>query len=456
MAAPARSPIPLIPTIDIQAFGNLLKGAQDKLIDTFLRWGFVRPTVPSATHALNQGRWLPIQPRNISGEDPLAEGGSGIVHLWCCLDARDRIIDRVIVKENVPGLTEWNGVDIWRNGQVGTEPREHEISVDLFTRLQAANAGDGKFMVECLGYGDLRGPYGTNTQGQPIAQAFANQPAVSVARFKLYLEYCPYGDLYYLIRRHKAANKLFEEGFIWMMFEALAKCAIEMEHANFVHGDMSTSNILLGTHDPQRFKIWPVPKLADFGGSRYLTAGAILRNNNALLEPMQPDFGSPELSKSVGGWEVPGLTLSAKTNVWNVGLLICCLMRLEPVLPDTEWRFTNTPPVLVPPAHHYLQFANPQQRELLPANFQHPRANYSQALRDLARDCMRYDPNNRPTPTVLLQRVTTDMVGNTGGFDTFTGGVSGRIAWNKKERILGPRVDEWAIGTQSVIYLAPL
>ena len=68
---------------------------------------------------------------------------------------------------------------------------------------------------------------------------------------------------------------------------------------------------------------------------------------------------------------------------------------------------------------------------------------------------MRYDPNNRPTPTVLLQRVTTDMVGNTGGFDTFTGGVSGRIAWNKKERILGPRVDEWAIETQSVIYLAP-
>lgn len=164
------------------------------------------------------------------------------MHLWCCLDARDRIIDRVIVKENGPGLTEWNRVDIWRNGQVGTEPREHEISVDLFTRLQAANAGDGKFMVECLGYGDLRGPYGTNTQGQPIAQAFANQPAVSVARFKLYLEYCPYGDLYYLIRRHKAANKLFEEGFIWMMFEALAKCAIEMEHANFVHGDMSTSN----------------------------------------------------------------------------------------------------------------------------------------------------------------------------------------------------------------------
>jgi hypothetical protein len=68
---------------------------------------------------------------------------------------------------------------------------------------------------------------------------------------------------------------------------------------------------------------------------------------------------------------------------------------------------------------------------------------------------MRYDPNNRPTPTVLLRRITTDMVGNTGGFDTFTGGVSGRIAWNKKERILGPRVDEWAIGTQSVIYLAP-
>jgi hypothetical protein len=93
----------------------------------------------------------------------------------------------------------------------------------------------------------------------------------------LYFEYCPHGDLHDQIkaqqelkevpvprvrspgghmrvqkvrapdgrlvaRTNRTENVPFHEGFVWRMFEAMAKCAVAMERANVLHGDLCLTN----------------------------------------------------------------------------------------------------------------------------------------------------------------------------------------------------------------------
>ena len=269
-----RHPTPLNPGLDRRAYGGLRHGAQDTLIDRFLRWTFRRPPRAKPGRALHEGEWLPIQPDYNQGEQPLGEGGMGIVHLWCYIDNNNRIRDRVIVKQVHPGVFSWGRKDMWRDGEVGGEPREHMLSNKVYENLEASTAGHGKFMTECLGYGSIRDP-DLNidwTTGLMVPSA--------IAGYKLYFEYCPFGDLRNAIIRQSNAGEFFHEGFIWMVFEALAECAVAMTKDPIVHMDITTSNgksvllsaqthqvlihrtVLLSNNDPQRFKIWPTPKVS--------------------------------------------------------------------------------------------------------------------------------------------------------------------------------------------------
>ena len=89
--------------------------------------------------------------------------------------------------------------------------------------------GDEKHVVDCLGWGDVRG----NPRW----------------RYKLYLEFAEYGSLIDRIaaqRRHPAKKpggqpyqKPFPEPFLWMLFEALAKAAAAMANGGqggILHG----------------------------------------------------------------------------------------------------------------------------------------------------------------------------------------------------------------------------
>ncbi|THZ85733.1 hypothetical protein D6C88_05533 [Aureobasidium pullulans] len=113
--------------------------------------------------------------------------------------------------------------------------------------LEANNAGDGKHVAECLGWSDILG----NPAAVPI---LGNPPAATILpQFKLYYEYM-LGDLWYTIREQEAGTKLvkrpslvnrtrvelpakpFPEGFLWMLFEALAKVAVAMDDEQILHG----------------------------------------------------------------------------------------------------------------------------------------------------------------------------------------------------------------------------
>ncbi|KEQ76520.1 kinase-like protein [Aureobasidium namibiae CBS 147.97] len=435
-----RHPTPLYPGLDRRAYGGLRHGAQDKLIDRFLRWTFRRPPRAKPGRALHEGEWLPMQPDYNQGEQPLGEGGMGIVHLWCYIDNNNRIRDRVIVKQVHPGVFSWERKDMWRDGEVGGEPREHMLSNKVYENLEASTAGHGKFMTECLGYGSIRDP------NLNIDWTTGLMAPSAIAGYKLYFEYCPFGDLRNAIIRQSNAGEFFHEGFIWMVFEALAECAVAMTKDPIVHMDITTSNVLLSNNDPQRFKIWPTPKLSDFGSARIINSSTARRRGP--VEAMHPYFTPPELGVMRGDWEVDGLKVSHRTNVWQIGLVITCMMRLEFYLPETDWR---TGPSSIHP-NDELHFHDPNQRELHPHSFQHANCNYSPNLLALVRQCMRYDPARRPSPRALLQRIQARIPGSCGGMDTYTGDRNGSIPWNKTEKLRGLKKDnEWPLGDDAEV-----
>lgn len=175
-----------------------------------------------------------MQPNHDQGEQPLGEGGMGIVHLWCCIDGNNRILDRVIVKQVLPGVTAWERKDMWRDGVIGGEPRESMLGNKVYANLEASAVGHGKFVTECLGYGEMRDP---RVNQDPALGAFI---PTAIAGYKLYFEYCPFGDLRTAIIDQN--GQLFHEGFIWMMFEALAESVVAMNQDKIVHADITPSN----------------------------------------------------------------------------------------------------------------------------------------------------------------------------------------------------------------------
>ncbi|KAH0198053.1 DUF1365-domain-containing protein, partial [Aureobasidium melanogenum] len=370
----------LITQYHFNPFSGLAQAVQDELTSRFLKkWHFRRPQHRGNARALQQGEWLPIQTsRDDRGqEQPLGDGGLGVVHLWCCVDANNRVIDRVIVKNVFPGTEAWALPSMWRDGDIGGEPREAMISNEVYDQLEAANAGDGQFVTRCLGYGNLHDPFRYDADGRIMSyldpplgdpdilggpprqrNPLSGKPITyRIPSYKLYFEYCPHGDLHTQImaqREEKRSYRVskaktlgghprrklqvvrdvpFHEGFIWRMFEALAKCAVAMERANVLHGDLCPTNIFLGASDPNRFKIWPIPKLSDFGSSRHIDF--MTRNRfGTWEEAMQVSFTPPELARPNGEYEVPGLKVTHKTNVWQIGMVIACMMRLDVYLPQ--------------------------------------------------------------------------------------------------------------------------
>lgn len=101
-------------------FMHLTAVAQQRVKRAFRNWRFVRPPwQPEDQRSITAGDWVAVPP----SDDVLATGGEGVVHLWCKIDPQTSvIIDRVIVKQVVPGAARYLMPRNWRTGNVGGEP----------------------------------------------------------------------------------------------------------------------------------------------------------------------------------------------------------------------------------------------------------------------------------------------------------------------------------------------
>ncbi|KAG9947018.1 hypothetical protein KCU85_g6170, partial [Aureobasidium melanogenum] len=400
---------------------------------------------------------------------PLASGNSGMVHVWVCVDRNNNILDRVVVKQNVPGIANYNNPDNWAQGQIGGEPMESLIANMIHMQLLTVNpgAGDEKFVAECLGWGDC--------QYQPP----------ELPQYKLYYEYL-LGDLPGCIESQWRTSKLikrpgrkrrtrveleqepFPEGFLWALFEALAKNAVAMDTLGIVHGDMQSANIFFDQPDPNHFAIWPVPKLGDFGSSRWAIQiqGQLGRHH---IGPYAETFAAPEMDFDDSWWPgqhvvqffdhwdpnlpptAPGgrpggyvqrpAVLSSKTNIWQIGMIVLSAIRLEPHLLETQWR--SPPPNYPVPMHQAMGFRPGFASQPMKMRLDDPKSRrYSRQLLTLVKKCLVFDPDARISPQQLLQEVQAMMVGRDDGMMT----ARGRFPHNHPLKLRMSLTDKYKVG----------
>ncbi|KAI4722291.1 hypothetical protein E4T48_01542 [Aureobasidium sp. EXF-10727] len=413
-----------------EQLGLLPQGIQNWLIHNFTSaWQFATPVFSSLNPArpYQQGRWLPAPKSH--DHIPLASGGSGIVHVWVCVDHNNNITDRVVVKQGFPGAHWYNNPDCWVNGAVGGEPLEHSIANAVHAWLRTNSPGQEKYINECLGYGDV-------TSLPP-----------NLHQFKLYYEYL-LGDLPKCIESQWPTSKMRKRP------GRLTRQRVEIEQKPF----------------PEGF-LWA---LGDFGSSRYTDAQGQV--NRYGMGPHADAFASPEQNFDKTDWpgfhtvhffnhwdptlppSAPGMrpggyvprpaTITCKTNIWQIGMLMLSALRLEPELLETQWRWRHHDPAYPIPQHQAMGFEpgfayQPMKMRL----GDHESQRYSRQLLTLVRKCIRVDPEARISPQQLLQEVRIKMVGRDGGMMTATG----KFPWNHPQAIRMSLGDKYKVGKKPYV-----
>ncbi|KAG9526154.1 hypothetical protein KCV07_g754, partial [Aureobasidium melanogenum] len=406
------APIQPDDTRDPDTFGDVLDGVRNWLVQRFTQtWAFVTPPDTSMiiprprTYA--QGTWLPAPQSHDT--IPFAAGNSGIVHVWVCVDRNNKILDRVVVKQTIPGIASYHDPNNWARFQY-------------------------KLYYEYL-LGNLPGCIEAQWRTSKLVRRPGRQRRTRVTQ----------------------EQEPFPEGFLWALFEALAKVAVAMDDQGIVHGDMQSANSVI---------VLPYQPIGDFGSARALShpGGQLDRN---FMGPYAAAFAAPEMDFDRGmnrytvqffdHWDpnlppsVPGRTpggyvhrsavLSSRTNIWQTGMLMLCAIRLEPELLETQWRFQ--PPNYPVSPHQAMGFRHGMASQPMKMRLDDAKSRrYSRQLLTLVKKCLVFDPEARISPQQLLQEVQNKMVGRDGGMMT----ARGRFAHNHPQALRMSLTDKYKVG----------
>lgn len=197
------------------------------------------------------------------------------------------------------------------------------------------------------------------------------------------------------MNKHLTRGRRVPEEFLWYLFECLCIAGLILEHGeskspvpnwtSIVHRDMKLSNVFLGLPSETHYRRYPMPKLGDFGLAITLPGGELtdqddydVHGTGCNMPIEQIRWLMRKMDDGNSFWP-----LTSKANVWGVANVVASLIILEEGFKELEY-FTE----------HREPFFDASQA-----------GRYSQELRDLIWNCMRYDPNNRPD----LTRVLTDI-----------------------------------------------
>ncbi|KAL8737972.1 MAG: hypothetical protein Q9181_001194 [Wetmoreana brouardii] len=256
---------------------------------------------------------------------------------------------------------------------------------------------------------------------------------------RIYMEYCPNGDLHKLIKKYRTKRRLLPEAFIWDVFYNLAlacqslatTCCIRghVGCSEFVHLDIKPANVFLtekGDWDEGTNILYATAKLGDFGltvctghnddgnPNHYKGGGT---PHYKALEQESLYTKDPKRRRKIRNldaakrryeylrdeeYDGEDPKLGAPTNVWGVGAVIFELMTFKQV------------------AHYLYRPATTfDSLEALPTIechkiINHSKHKYSRRLMKLVKECLRPNPRTRPPVAELVERT---QVGRSTDYD---------------------------------------
>ena len=386
------------------------------------------PTWPEESIRPEEGATWHPHPHFLGG------GGGGVALLWLAVDAHERIVRRVVVKDCFLDCGSWRDVNQW----VG-DPRDVAGRVHGEVGLHRAVHGGGNGGESGDGDGDGR---------ENVARMFHAEVWPEEMGYRIYLQFYPYGDSGGVLGRYpklapakkkrkvkgtpkskgKGKSKkqvttspdpeqdpIIPEPFLWSVLENLTRACLVLEHSNIppntlttdrsnqspltnsanpdkpciIHRDIKPQNIYLDNPSHTNFPNYPRAILADLGFS-IVTSAQDPRNPLDFLgwdgtETWQAPEQLPMLDRKTGKVRPVG-RLGAATNVWGIGGIIVALMNREEFLHGVE------------AADFVKGEARPRVRaEVVEA--------YSVELMGLVGECTAYWPERRPGLSGLLRRV---------------------------------------------------
>ncbi|KAF2170231.1 hypothetical protein M409DRAFT_19833 [Zasmidium cellare ATCC 36951] len=229
---------------------------------------------------------------------------------------------------------------------------------------------------------------------------------------RIYMEYCPFNSMQHVLSEHYRTGygtalyrriRFIPEPFVWFFFETLAKAGILMERGDLEkrgngywqlinHRDVKHRNIFLGLNDTDTFKGYHMPKLGDFG--------LCVMSDDGVRSEEVATFGYRFHAPEARADQLEGATgeswLTAATNVWEIALSVYSLMIGDEYLDDLIGSEDRRERIRV----HYRTHRVPRPFDA--EEMKH----YSEDLRTLVMDCLKYLPNTRPTFDDVLKRLS--------------------------------------------------
>ncbi|KAL9596689.1 MAG: hypothetical protein Q9179_004527 [Wetmoreana sp. 5 TL-2023] len=233
---------------------------------------------------------------------------------------------------------------------------------------------------------------------------------------RLYLDYCEHGDLDGLITKYRIRKQYFPEEFIWEVFYHMAKACASMARGptprdrkstktTYVHRDIKPGNIYptpvlgdfgttvaTGPRDPDNPWLWKGPGTSGYKAPVRVIHGEVFKEQKMPREYQDKLTGDREANRD--RWVEQEVRphwpkMGPQTNVWGVGACIYKLM----LLTNADFDF-------------YGKVKHGEVMDKIKTHRQ-PK-DYSQELRDLVHDCLKFDPDWRPSPTMLLRRIESE------------------------------------------------
>ncbi|KAK6424303.1 hypothetical protein LTR95_016418 [Oleoguttula sp. CCFEE 5521] len=229
---------------------------------------------------------------------PLGSGSQGCVSVWIKTNANGKISERKAVKDNYD--TDWEKCYPLKQLS-GEEDLPMELGVLYALKHAKANAPAGSII---------------------IASGLVNDPTPNILTHKVdkvlnlarcHLEYCPYGDLAEVMATHLEDGGGFPEPFLWCLFSCLADAALLLQQGHL-------QRTLQGPFSSNKYPLYPVPKLADFGTAYVIdpaedATGLESRGTRNYLAPEQNGHDS--------------MPLCTHTNIYGIGITLMALMNLD-------------------------------------------------------------------------------------------------------------------------------
>lgn len=236
------------------------------------------------------------------GRRPLGAGGFGMAGLWEKHDDDGTVIEQMVIKQ----IGARKG--IW-------EP-EMPVEVKIMRKMQETGCAS-------------------------VVQFIAYKRYLQDRVHRIYMEYCPHGDLKRLYKRYRKFRLYMPEPFLWDVFHQLVETAVAMRYGpadgrwddyEIVHLDIKPANVFLHTENRQSgVPFYPATKLGDWGLAR-VTHADDPENPSSLRTAGTPGYKAPEQKQSLPpAWKTNPPSILAHTNIWAIGATMFELMTLHRV-----------------------------------------------------------------------------------------------------------------------------